>query len=48
MLEEKDLATGDLSRFDTIVVGIRASQVRVLISSPTTTACSISCAPAER
>lgn len=28
MLEEKDLATGDLSRFDTIVVGIRASQVR--------------------
>jgi LmbE family N-acetylglucosaminyl deacetylase len=28
MLEEKDLATGDLSKFDTIVVGIRASQVR--------------------
>ena len=28
MLEEKDLATGDLSRYDTIVVGIRASQVR--------------------
>lgn len=28
MLEEKDLATGDLSQFDTIVVGIRASQVR--------------------
>lgn len=28
MLAEKDLATGDLSRFDTIVVGIRASQVR--------------------
>ncbi|KXK02080.1 MAG: LmbE family protein [Acidobacteria bacterium OLB17] len=28
MLEEKDLATGDLSRFDTIVVGVRASQVR--------------------
>ncbi len=28
MLEEKDLATGDLSRFDTIVVGIRASQDR--------------------
>jgi hypothetical protein len=28
MLEEKDLSTGDLSRFDTIVVGIRASQVR--------------------
>lgn len=27
-LEEKDLATGDLSKFDTIVVGIRASQVR--------------------
>lgn len=28
MLEEKDLATGDLSKFDVIVVGIRASQVR--------------------
>jgi LmbE family N-acetylglucosaminyl deacetylase len=28
MLGEKDLATGDLARFDTIVVGIRASQVR--------------------
>lgn len=28
LLEEKDLSTGDLSRFDTIVVGIRASQVR--------------------
>ena len=28
MLNETDLATGDLSRFDTIVVGIRASQVR--------------------
>jgi hypothetical protein len=28
MLAEKDLSTGDLSRFDTIVVGIRASQVR--------------------
>jgi LmbE family N-acetylglucosaminyl deacetylase len=28
MLEEKDLATGDLSRFDTIVVGVRAAQVR--------------------
>lgn len=28
MLEESDLATGDLSKFDTIVVGIRASQVR--------------------
>ncbi len=28
MLEEKDLATGDLSKFETIVVGIRASQVR--------------------
>jgi LmbE family N-acetylglucosaminyl deacetylase len=28
LLEEKDLATGDLSKFDTIVVGIRASQVR--------------------
>jgi hypothetical protein len=28
MLNENDLATGDLSRFDTIVVGIRASQVR--------------------
>lgn len=28
MLNEKDLSTGDLSQFDTIVVGIRASQVR--------------------
>ncbi len=28
MLEEADLTTGDLSKFDTIVVGIRASQVR--------------------
>ncbi|MBS1792245.1 MAG: PIG-L family deacetylase [Acidobacteria bacterium] len=28
MLDEKELSTGDLSRFDTIVVGIRASQVR--------------------
>ncbi|MDQ3321060.1 MAG: NEW3 domain-containing protein [Acidobacteriota bacterium] len=28
MLEEKDLSTGDLSKFDTIVVGIRASQAR--------------------
>ncbi len=28
MLSEKDLTTGDLSRFDVIVVGIRASQVR--------------------
>ena len=28
MLDENDLATGDLSQFDTIVVGIRASQVR--------------------
>jgi hypothetical protein len=28
MLGEKDLSTGDLSRFDTIVVGIRASQTR--------------------
>jgi len=28
MIEEADLSTGDLSRFDTIVVGIRASQVR--------------------
>src|SRR5690606_22999781 len=28
MLEGKDLATGDLSRFDTIVVGRRASRVR--------------------
>ena len=28
LLAEEDLATGDLSRFDTIVVGIRASQVR--------------------
>ncbi len=28
MLDEKDLASGDLSRFDSIVVGIRASQVR--------------------
>lgn len=28
MLSEDDLASGDLSRFDTIVVGIRASEVR--------------------
>jgi LmbE family N-acetylglucosaminyl deacetylase len=28
MLEEKDLASSDLSRFDTIVVGIRASETR--------------------
>ncbi len=28
MLEEKDLSTGDLSKYDTIVIGIRASQVR--------------------
>jgi hypothetical protein len=28
MLNEDDLASGDLSRFDTIVVGIRASEVR--------------------
>jgi hypothetical protein len=28
MLDEKDLSTGDLSKFDTIVVGIRAAQVR--------------------
>ncbi|MGH9821388.1 MAG: PIG-L family deacetylase, partial [Pyrinomonadaceae bacterium] len=28
MLDGKDLATGDLSQFDTIVVGIRASQTR--------------------
>ncbi len=28
MLDENDLTTGDLSRFDTIVIGIRASQVR--------------------
>lgn len=28
MLEEKDLASGDLSKFDTIVVGIRASETR--------------------
>jgi len=28
MLSEKDLTTGDLSRYDVIVVGIRASQVR--------------------
>ena len=28
MLDEKMLSTGDLSQFDTIVVGIRASQVR--------------------
>lgn len=28
MLDEKDLSTGDLNRFDVIVVGIRASQVR--------------------
>lgn len=28
MLEEKDLVSGDLSKFDTIVVGIRASETR--------------------
>ncbi len=28
MLEEKNLASGDLSKFDTIVVGIRASETR--------------------
>ncbi|MEQ1604761.1 MAG: PIG-L family deacetylase [Pyrinomonadaceae bacterium] len=28
MLEEKDVASGDLSKFDTIVVGIRASETR--------------------
>ena len=28
MLEENDLASGDLSKFDTIVVGIRASETR--------------------
>lgn len=28
MLEEKDLSTGNLNQYDTIVVGIRASQVR--------------------
>jgi hypothetical protein len=28
LLDESDLATGDLSRFDVIVVGIRASRVR--------------------
>jgi len=28
MLEEKDLSAGDLSRFDTIVVGIRAAETR--------------------
>jgi LmbE family N-acetylglucosaminyl deacetylase len=28
LLDERDLSTGDLSRFDTIVIGIRASQVR--------------------
>ena len=28
MLEESDLATGDLARFDVIVVGVRASQTR--------------------
>jgi len=28
LLNEQDLATGDLTRFDTIVVGIRASQTR--------------------
>ncbi|MBX3291189.1 MAG: PIG-L family deacetylase [Acidobacteria bacterium] len=28
MLEEKDLSTGDLSQYDTIVIGIRASQTR--------------------
>jgi LmbE family N-acetylglucosaminyl deacetylase len=28
LLDEKELSTGDLSKYDTIVVGIRASQVR--------------------
>jgi len=28
MLSEKELSTGDLNRYDTIVVGVRASQVR--------------------
>ncbi len=28
MLEEKDLASGDLSKFDTIIVGIRATETR--------------------
>ncbi|HEY9282099.1 MAG TPA: hypothetical protein VIP46_01475, partial [Pyrinomonadaceae bacterium] len=28
LLEEADLASGDLSRFDTVVVGVRASQTR--------------------
>jgi hypothetical protein len=28
MLDEKDLAAGDLSSFDSIVVGIRASETR--------------------
>jgi hypothetical protein len=28
MLDENELSTGDLSRFDTIVVGVRAAQVR--------------------
>ena len=28
LLDERDLSTGDLSKFDTIVIGIRASQVR--------------------
>lgn len=28
LLEEKDLASGDLSRFDTIIVGIRATETR--------------------
>jgi hypothetical protein len=28
MLEDKDLSTGDLSKFDTIVVGVRASETR--------------------
>lgn len=28
LLDERDLTTGDLSRFDVIVIGIRASQVR--------------------
>ena len=28
MLEEKDVASGDLSKYDTIVVGIRASETR--------------------
>jgi LmbE family N-acetylglucosaminyl deacetylase len=32
-LEDEDIASGDLSRFDTIVVGIRASETRPVLAS---------------